>query len=170
MEATYPIELTLLEGLYLSDSLSMFSQGPPDVLSEQASPYPNLLLKIGSAVLELDQQETPVSVCLGLNELWMIREVAKSSAVIGGERVGINLLLKVYRGIRNLTAGSDVDSAVSSFGEVAEDEPGKDEYTAELSKIRDGESCEERDGEDDKEHESNDADKDDPDHDAKAAA
>jgi len=49
---TFAIELTQLESLYLSDSISMFMQGTPDALPGQAMPFPNLLLKIGGAVLE----------------------------------------------------------------------------------------------------------------------
>ena len=49
---------------------------------------PDLLLKIGGAVLETDQHDVPAVVYLSLAELWMIREVTKSSVVVGSERVG----------------------------------------------------------------------------------
>ena len=136
MPANYPVLLTQLETLYLSDALSMFTQGPPDALPGQASPYPNLLLKICGAVLESEQQKAPVNVHLSLNELWMIRESAKTSVVVGNERVGLSLLLKVYSGIRALTAESDMQSVVNTFGEVAVDEPGKSEYAAKLEQIK----------------------------------
>lgn len=136
MAATYPILLTLLESIYLSDALSMFMQGPPDAPAGQASPYPVLLLKIGGAVLETDQKKAPVTVHLNLSELWMIREVAKSSVVIGSERVGLSLLLKVYEGIRALAAESDIESVVNAFGEVADDEPGRSEYAARLEWLK----------------------------------
>ena len=104
----------------------------------QASPYPNLLLKIGGAVLETDQQKHPVTIQVGLPELWVLRELTKSSVVMGSERVGLNLLLKVYAGIQVLSAESDIHSAVSLFGEVLDVEPGKNEYATQLERIRNG--------------------------------
>ncbi len=138
MAISCALELTQMESLYLSDSLSMFMQGPPDSIPGQASPYPTLLLKIGGAVLETDQQKQPVSVQFGLSELWVLRELTKSSVVMGSERVGLNLLLKVYAGIQALSAESDVHSAVSVFGEVVDVEPGKNEYATQLERIRNG--------------------------------
>ena len=127
-----------MESLYISDSISMYMQGPPDAMQGQDSPYPNLLLKIGGAVLETDQQHAPAVTYLTIAELWMIREVTKSSVVIGSERVGLSLLLKIYAGIRALTAEPDMESLVYTFGEVADDEPGKNDYTAKLETIRSG--------------------------------
>lgn len=137
MPNTHPLQLTLLESLYLSDALSMFTQGPPDALPGEASPYPNLLLKVGGAVLEAEQKKAPVVIHVTLNELWMVREVAKSSVMMGSERVGLNLLLKVYAGIRALTAESDMEAVIGDLGEVAEEEPGKNEYTSQLEQIKD---------------------------------
>ncbi len=138
MSDTYPMELSHLESLFLSDSLSIFTQAPPDAPINQLSPYPTLLLKIGGAVLETDQLKAPAQLSLGLAELWMIREVTKSSVVVGSERVGLNLLLKVYEAIRALSAEPDMQSVVSAFGEVLEVEPGKKEFAAQLERIREG--------------------------------
>ena len=178
MAATYPVQLTQLECLYISDSLSMFTQGPPDELPGQGSPYPNLLLKIGSAVLETAQQKAPVVLQLGLAELWVIRETAKSSVVVGGERVGLNLLLKIYEGIRALIAESDVQAVVNDLGEVLDYEPGKVEYAVQLAHIRDNEYQDSsgnggsEDGSEsiDGNYESNDANEGRPDNDATSAA
>jgi hypothetical protein len=136
MAATHPITLTQLESIYLSDALSMFMQGPPDAPPGQGAPYPVLLLKIGGAVLETEQKKAPVTVQLSLYELWTVREVAKSSVVIGSERVGLSLLLKIYEGIRALSAASDMESLVNALGEVADDEPGKNEYAAQLERLK----------------------------------
>jgi len=106
MPNTYAVQLTQLESLYLSDSMSMFTQGPPDALPGQVSPYPTLIQKIGGAVLETHQHKRAVTVQFDLGELWMVREVIRSSVVIGNERVGLKLLLKVYRGLRALSAES----------------------------------------------------------------
>lgn len=138
MDNIHAIELTPLEGLFLSDALSMFTQGPPDAMPGQASPYPDLLLKVGGAVLETQKRKAPVTISLTISELWMIREVAKSSVVVGNERVGLALLTKVYEGIRALTSESDVQSVVNAFGEVADDEPGKGKYAAQLNQIKEG--------------------------------
>ena len=132
VKTSYSIKLTLLESLYLSDSLSMFTQGPPEVLSDSASPLPDLLLKIGAAVLETDRTKDPVEVALALHELWIVREVAKSSVVVGSERVGLNLVIKVYEGLRHLAAAADVDSVVGEFGEVDRNEPDRRDYEAKL--------------------------------------
>jgi hypothetical protein len=138
MPNTYPMQLTQLESLYLSDSISMFTQGPPDALPGQMSPFPNLLLKIGGAVLETEQQKSAATVHFNLSELWMIREITKSSAVVGSERVGLNLLMKIYNGIRALSADADMQSVVNYFGEVIDNEPGKSEYAAQLERIKEG--------------------------------
>jgi hypothetical protein len=131
VKTSYSIRLTLLESLYLSDSLSMFTQGPPEVLSESAS-LQDLLLKVGAAVLETDRTKEPVDVALALDELWIVREVAKSSVVVGSERVGLNLVIKVYEGLRHLAAAADVDSVVGALGEVSRNEPDRREYEAKL--------------------------------------
>ncbi len=132
MKTSYFLQLTPLESLYLSDSLSMFTQGPPDALSESASLLPDLLLKVGAAVLETDRTKEPVDVALALHELWIVREVAKSSVVVGSERVGLNLVIKVYEGLRHLAAAPDVDSVVGALGEVSRNEPDRREYEAKL--------------------------------------
>ena len=135
VKTSYSIQLTPLESLYLSDSLSMFTQGPPDVLSESASPLPDLLLKVGAAVLETDRTNEPVDVVLALSELWIVREVAKSSVVVGSERVGLSLVIKVYEGLRHLAAAADVDSVVGELGEVSRNEPDRREYEAKLTEL-----------------------------------
>ena len=174
MENTYAIELTQLESLYLSDALSMFTQGPPDALPNQVSPYPDLLLKIGSAVLETEQRKAPVVVELTIEELWIIREVAKSSVVVGNERVGLSLLLKIYGGIRTLAADSDVQLMVTAFGESMVDEPERSQFTVQLNQIRSGgdvgigdESNDNRETEDNS-HKSNDTNENRSDNDASA--
>ncbi|HZX50297.1 MAG TPA: hypothetical protein VFE94_04125 [Candidatus Paceibacterota bacterium] len=119
---TFPMELTPGEILYLSDHLSMFGQGPPDALPGQNSPYPQLLTKICSALLETVSTEKPTTVRMELSELWIIREVAKSNVMVGHEQVGLQLVGKVCAGILGLTANEYVEEAVKQWGEVAEDE------------------------------------------------
>ncbi|MCI0438693.1 MAG: hypothetical protein L0177_06125 [Chloroflexi bacterium] len=166
MANTYSLQLTQLESLYLSDALSMFTQPPPDEAG-QGTPYPNLLLKIGGAILEGDRTKAPSTVNLSLPELWIVREVAKSSVVVGNERVGLSLLLKTYEGLRALVAESDMQSVVDDLGEVEDDEPGKADYAARLAQLKEAQSQpqtgddseEERDGNSDDHNKPNDADK-----------
>ena len=173
MVATYSIQLTQLEGLYLSDALSMFTQGPPDELG-QGSPYPDLLLKIGSAVLETAQYKAPVTVHLSLVELWMVREVAKSSVVVGNERVGLSLLLKAYEGLRALVAQADMQGLVDDFGEVTGFEPGKADYATQMAQLKDNPGLVRGDGGEEDRYENSvddkpsDTDKDGANHDAQA--
>ena len=148
MKTSYSIQLTLLESLYLSDSLSMFAQGPPEVLSESAS-LQDLLLKVGAAVLETDRTKEPVDVALALHELWIVREVAKSSVVVGSERVGLNLVIKVYEGLRHFAAAADVDSVVGALGEVSRNEPDRREYEAKLRTLSENGDLESGGGSDD---------------------
>ena len=132
MSAAYPVELNQLESLYLSDAITMFTQGPPDSSLGQAPPYPNLLLKIGGAVLETHQLTAPVIVRFSLSELWVLREVTKSSIVVGDEHVGLYLLLKIYKGIRALVAETDIQSVVNSLGEVFDNDRSKKTYIAQF--------------------------------------
>jgi hypothetical protein len=81
-------------------------------------PFPNLLLKIGGAVLETAELGNTAVAHLSLSDFWIIREITKSSVVVGSERVGMNLLSKAYTGILALCAESDVQSVVSTYGEV----------------------------------------------------
>ena len=148
VKTSYSIQLTLLESLYLSDSLSMFAQGPPEVLSETTS-LQDLLLKVGAAVLETDRTKEPVDVALALHELWIVREVAKSSVVVGSERVGLNLVIKVYEGLRHFAAAADVDSVVGALGEVSRNEPDRREYEAKLRTLSENGDLESGGGSDD---------------------
>lgn len=99
METTYPFELTLGESYYLSDSMSEFRPSMPNADNMQWL-YPDFLLKIGSAVLETTASPNkPVIVEFTKDELRVIREVAKSSIMLGAEKVGLNLLVKTYTGL-----------------------------------------------------------------------
>lgn len=131
---TYPIEITKLESVYLSDAISVFAPGPPGTGDHEA--YPMLLMKILSAFLEADTDGQPVVIHVSQAELWMIREVAKSSVMIGAEKVGLNLLTKVAKGLLAVTADADVHDAVARFGETRLQEPGKAKYVSKLRKLR----------------------------------
>ncbi len=93
---TYTIKIGSLEALYLSDAISMFQHGPP-MAGVDFSAFPDLLVKVGACVLYTEEHKG-IETGLGLTveELWMVREVAKSSVVVGSERVGLKLLVKAY--------------------------------------------------------------------------
>lgn len=99
-EPTVLVEVTSNEALYLSDRLSIYHYEHPD--SEEYSPFPGLLLKISAVILA----DAPIKVALTSNDLWCIREEAKSSVKIGVENVGLNLLKKVYKALLGLAAES----------------------------------------------------------------
>lgn len=130
----HPLELTKLECLFLSDALSMFAPGPPG--NGEASPYPDLLLKILSAFLEADPAGTPVVVSMTQSDLWVIREVAKSSVSVGSEKVGLNLLTKVARGLLSVTAHGEIQALVDKMGETDQDEQGRAGYRSRLEKLK----------------------------------
>ena len=137
MKSAHPIALTQLEATYLSDSISMHQHGPPNALQEEGSPYPDLLLKIGGAILELgldENKEGRATIRCTINELWVMREVAKSSAMIGSERVGFELLHKIFEGIQVLEGelANISDLRVSSV-----DEPSKHDLNLEMKQVRD---------------------------------
>jgi len=99
MPATKKITLTQREAIYLSDALSMHMVGPPGY--DDWHPYPSLLRRIGAAVLATQPraaQPPPTNAEVAVDEidLWVIRETAKSSVLVGNEQVGMNLLRKVY--------------------------------------------------------------------------
>lgn len=123
----HTVEITFREALYLSDALSCHAEGPKG----QGSAYPDLLLKLGSAILQADPESSPVGekpavmVAFSWPELWIIREAAKTSAAVGQERVGFNLLRKVYRALQTLSAEMEAGSALAApTADVAEPNAG----------------------------------------------
>jgi len=108
MTDTYPLKLTVLESYYLSDAVSEFMPNlpPPD---GEFHAYPDFILKLGGVVLDATQMKKDVVVEMSLVELRVIREVCKTSIMVGSERVGLNLTLKVYEGLRTLSAGGYIN-------------------------------------------------------------
>ena len=113
---TCTMEMTFREAVYLSDILSCHAEGPKG----QGSPYPELVLKVGSVVLQTDpeqapvREKAPVRVAVSWPELWLLREVAKSSVTVGQERVGFNIMRKVYQALQELSAAMDVGPALAA--------------------------------------------------------
>lgn len=101
----YTFTLTPNETTFLLDQISMFAEGPPDaLLPGEARPYPKLLLKLLGVFYTFSKHEELAedTIEVGVEELWCIREVAKTAAEVGGERVGRYLLLKVAEGLLKL--------------------------------------------------------------------
>lgn len=161
----YETTLTFNEAILLSDSLSMFSTGP----NQGSHAYPDLLLKVGGAFMDTGPDKPPARVMFSREELWMIREVAKSPISIGSERVGLNLLRKVYAGLLRLSAYDFVHDAVAQVGETtgSEDAPSKAESKQKIDQWLGQINSKEGDKDGGHDHYS-DADKDNPSHKAPA--
>ncbi|MBI2123631.1 MAG: hypothetical protein HYU04_00030 [Candidatus Wildermuthbacteria bacterium] len=105
--------MTKLECTFLSDALSMFGQGPPG--QTDRGPYPDLLLKLCSALLEIIKMKDPAQGCVVVQmteaDLWLIREVSKTSIMVGSKPVGLELLIKVAKGLLELNANQEVQEA-----------------------------------------------------------
>jgi len=104
------IHLTRDEVLYIDDRLTMmiekdvraegFTTVVP-IVANAGLPAPvDLLDKIGMAVLEVtdeDYAEELVSVSVTSTDLYMLREIAKSSLKLNGKFVGLALKKKIYK-------------------------------------------------------------------------
>lgn len=121
MEA-YAVELTRKEALFLSDQISAFSP-PPEMETQSWPPLRELVLKLGAVLHEHHDDRTPCVVHFTGPELWLMREYAKSTVMVGGEKVGLELLMKIYQGLLAIAADVEIDAAVNQCGEVVQDEP-----------------------------------------------
>jgi len=136
------MRITRLEAIYLSDALSMHSQADPRTGAE-ANPYahfPGLLLKIGGAVLETAvPMVNEAEAVLDERELWVVREVCKSSVQVGTEKVGMSLLLKVYQDLLSM-------AAMDTTGQIPEttdaNEPPKSEVLQQLTEFQENQENE----------------------------
>lgn len=121
MEA-FAIQLTRKEALFLSDQISAFAP-PPEMEVEGWPPLRELVLKVGAVLQDQQDERTPCLVHFTTAELWLLREFAKSTVMVGGEKVGLELLMKIYRGLLTLSADGEVHAAVTQCGEVPLEEP-----------------------------------------------
>ncbi len=122
------VNLTKLEICFLWDAISMHSIGPPDSISEDSlhPHYPDLILKIAGAMAEGMREggqggEVEVEMEFAWHELMLMREVAKTSVVVGGEKVGLNLAVKIAGGL--ITLAAERASGIEGVG--GENEPAK---------------------------------------------
>ena len=106
------VNFTLNEVLYLDDGLTLLREdGDFDPrfsgsrllapMAVSAAPA-ELLLKLGSALLELLDTGNVSSIDLDEDDLWLIREITQSGISYNGEQVGINLKKKIYTALHNL--------------------------------------------------------------------
>ena len=77
----------------------------------------NFILKIGSVILQFIEENPAVSstepiptinIDLEEEEIWLLREIATSSVMVGKEQVGMNLKLKVHAALRELMGKIDL--------------------------------------------------------------
>ena len=110
------VKLTLNELVYLDDGLTLLrEEGDFDPrfsgsrllapMAVSAAP-PELLLKIGSAIVDLPSESNEtIEIDLEEEDLWLIREVSQSSVNYNGEAVGLNLKRKIYSALRAIYTG-----------------------------------------------------------------
>lgn len=125
LEATQPVALSQLEALYLWDSVSEFAQVPTGNIDQSTgqqntrSVFPEFHEKINVAVIETETGKGPATIHVTETELWAMREVIKSSAVIGSERVGVLLALKVAKALTDMKRGYNVADLASMLQDVS---------------------------------------------------
>lgn len=130
------IELTRNEVLYLDDKLTLILASIEDMdefpitlrgvaSTAELAAGSELLLKLGRAIID-DKQQTEINFVA--DELWLLRELAQSSVVVGKEPVGLNLKKKIYRVL--LEQDAELDNI-----EIALSSPDNQTYKERLSSI-----------------------------------
>lgn len=141
----YKLILTPLEVGYLSDALSAYAGPLPGT---RTTPYPDLLKKVGSAFLEVNNEKhdgnETTFIMVTLDELWIIREFAKTSVMVGNEKVGMSLAVKSYSGIMEFDREPELAELedISPVKDV-EDPPYKEQQEAAEAKQREEEEARE---------------------------
>lgn len=129
---SYPLPLTRHDCIFLSDSLSVY-HGPTG-FGERNEGIFELLSKVLSALLtfpepmskagETFDSETTTSIPVSEYQLWVIREVSKSAAVMStGYPVGLMMLYKAAKGIRAFATEHDTTQVAGDIptGDVYDD-------------------------------------------------
>lgn len=115
------VELDELELLYIDDSLGCLRPNPFSDFDDQlvslrdlipgakAVAFPETILKIGGALLEItesDEKNSVKSVLIDFNEdeLWMLRELADSNIRTKDRAVGYKLKLKIHKALQQTIA------------------------------------------------------------------
>ena len=125
--ASREVELCYSEQLWLLDHISIFSLCPPD---EQLNlrAMENLKLKLLSSLIEAKDNRANGVLTLEEMELWMALETVQSSAQMGSERVGMNLIYKLGKALLEVRSDFGVGEAVDQIGEGGDEEPTWDKF------------------------------------------
>ncbi|MFH1290409.1 MAG: hypothetical protein ABIH92_03305 [Nanoarchaeota archaeon] len=74
------------------------------------------VLRIGSAILKIVEETSPneieshvAEVYVDESDLWLLREIAQSDLLVGKERVGLNLKMKVHSALRTAAAEREME-------------------------------------------------------------
>lgn len=105
------VELTINELLFIDDEITVFDPHSSEEIvtlrMTNANPatigvHIETMRKIGGAILEALDRKENVKVDLEFYELLLIRELARSTKVVGGEQVGLDLKKKVYQALQHI--------------------------------------------------------------------
>lgn len=103
------IELTPYEVCILIDRIQGddLSDGEDFFPAYSASQLQRLLLQFASAFVEVIDTKEPVSLALGVDDLWLLRGKVSCAEMDGDRLYGIEILDKLYRGLLSLNRWLD---------------------------------------------------------------
>ena len=108
------VELKELEALYLWDNLSI--EAEPPALPFQDASFPDMFLQINECIAATKGDTTKTYPCeFTLADLWLIKEVTKSSAQVGQARVGIEIIHKIIPAIKELSQTDEINELESMY-------------------------------------------------------
>jgi len=128
------IILTKEELLYLDDGLTLLSDVSEEAARQVAGRHlapmavsvasPELLLKIGSALVYLVDEDIPErEVDLTEEELWSIREVSQSNVIYFEKQVGLSLKVKIYRTLMGIYTEELLEQSDLRVTDIPENTP-----------------------------------------------
>ena len=108
------VELKELEALYIWDNLSI--QEEPPAIPFQEPSFPGLFLQINECIAATKGDTTKTYPCeFTLADLWLIKEVTKSSAMVGQVRVGMAIIHLIIPAIKALSQTEEINELESLY-------------------------------------------------------
>ena len=137
------VSLTKLELLYIDDNLTpeivdTSQTNRPQFSSGAIGTTRDFISLIGSSIVDLEESKSDAMfVSLTEENLWTLREIAISSVVVGSERVGLNIKVKIYQAFREL-ASFDV---LKDFTFVSEEDVPNIDVTEQLKAFEESQNA-----------------------------